>query len=117
MSRDPFGFRRATATRKSEPPTSTILPSGWSAAPNADSRSPPKSITRLPPGPNVVSGAPLLRRRMTQNEVAPAPPPPASTILPFGCTSTASAASLPPKVIVFLPLPSKVVSRSPAAMA
>ena len=47
MSSDPFGFSRATATRKSESPTSTILPSGWSAAPNAPSSSPPKLIDAL----------------------------------------------------------------------
>ena len=112
MSSEPLGFRRATATRKSESPASTILPSGCSAAPKADSCSPPKSIMRFPRDPNVVSSMPLVRRRATQKEPAAAPPP-ATTILPFGCTSTACGLSMPPKLIVFFPLPAKLVSRSP----
>ena len=115
VSSDPFGFSRATATRKSESPTSTILPSGWRAAPNAPSSSPPKLMMRLPRVPNVVSRLPLARRRATQNLRA-AVPRPATTILPLGCTSTACASSSPPKPIRFFPLPAKLVSRSPAAM-
>ena len=114
LSSEPLGFSRVTATRRSESPASTILPSGCSAAPKAVSLSPPKSIVRFPPDPNVVSNAPLLRRRATQKKSA-APPSPATTILPLGCTSTARAASVPPKLIVFFPLPSKLVSRSPGA--
>ena len=114
VSREPLGFRRATATCRSERPASTILPSGCSAAPSRDPLSPPKSIVRLPPDPNVVSNAPLARRRATQ-KVPGAAPSPATTILPLGCTSTAFAASVPPKLIVFFPLPSKLVSRSPGA--
>ena len=73
VSSEPFGFSRATATRKSESPTSTILPSGCSAAPNAPSSSPPKGTVRLPPVPNVVSRLPLARSRATQNRRAAVP--------------------------------------------
>ena len=73
----------------------------------------PKSITRLPPEPKVGSRVPLAeRRRTTQKELA-GPPPPAATTLPLGCTSTACAASMPPKLTVFFPPLPKVVSRSP----
>lgn len=115
VSSEPSGFNRATATRRSESPASTILPSGCRAPPNADSSSPPKSILRFPPEPNVVSSRPLVRRRATQKELWAAPPP-ATTILPLGCTSTTCATSVPPKLIVFFPLPPKLVSRSPNAM-
>ena len=83
VSSAPLGFKRATATRKSECPASTILPSACSAAPPIDSSAPPNSILRFPPDPNVVSSAPLVRRRATQNELAGAPPP-ATTIRPLG---------------------------------
>ena len=74
----------------------------------------PKSITRLPPEPKVGSSVPLAeRRRTTQKELA-GPPPPAATTRPLGCTSTALAASMPPKLTVFFPPLPKVVSRSPA---
>ena len=116
VSSEPLAFRRATATSRSASPTRTILPSGWSAAPKAISSSSPKSTFFRPPLPNVVSSAPLLRRRTTQNEPA-VDPPPATTIRPLGCTSTACAVSVPPNVTAFLPLPSKLVSRSPAATA
>jgi hypothetical protein len=38
------------------------------------------------------------------------PPPPATTILPLGCTRTTRASSVPPKLIVFFPVPAKLVS-------
>jgi hypothetical protein len=111
-SSEPLDFSPTTATRKFESPASTILPSAWSAPPYAESLSPPKSTTRLPPDPNVVSSVPFVRRRTTQNE-PPAAPPPATTIRPLGCTSTTRAASVPPKLIVFLPPLPKVVSNAP----
>src|SRR5262249_37629554 len=106
VSSEPLGLRRATAARRSEPPASTILPSGCSAAPKTDSPRPwpPRPITRLPPDPNVVSSTPLLRRRATQKRlgaVGSLAVLPATTILPLGCTSTAVGASIPPKLIVF----------------
>ena len=55
LSSVPFGFSRTTAGWRSESPTSTIFPSGCSAAPNAASLVPPKRILRLPFGPNVAS--------------------------------------------------------------
>ena len=103
VSSFPLAFRRVIATCWTcESPTTTILPSGCSAAANARSSSPPKSIVRLPRVPNVVSSRPLLRSRATQNAVE-APPLPARTILPFGCTSTAWTSSVPPKLIAFFP--------------
>jgi predicted enzyme related to lactoylglutathione lyase len=88
------------------------LPSGCNAAPWTDSSSPPKSIVRFPPDPNERSSRPVLHSRAMQKETAAAPPP-ATTILPSDCTSAARAASVPPKSIAFLPLPAKLVSRSP----
>ena len=78
----------------------------------ADSFSPPKSTIRLPPEPNVVSSVPFVRRRTTQNE-PPAAPPPATTIRPLDWTSTTRAASVPPKLTVFLPPLPKLVSSAP----
>ncbi len=78
VSSVPLAFRRVIATCCTcESPTTTILPSGCSAAANDRSSSPPKSILRLPREPNVVSSSPLLRSRATQNTVE-APPLPAS---------------------------------------
>ena len=76
------------------------------AAPKADSSSPPNVILRFPPDPNVVSRLPFVRRRATQKELAGRPAA-GTTILPLRCTSTARAASVPPKLIFFLQLPAK----------
>ena len=87
----PLAFRRTTATCRRESPASTILPSGWSAAPYTDSSSVPKSMTRLPPEPKVGSSVPLAARRRTmQNELA-GPPPPAAMTRPLGWTRTTCA--------------------------
>jgi hypothetical protein len=70
----------------------------------------------LPPDPNAVSSTPLLRRRATQKRsgaVVSLAVLPATTILPLGWIRTTFAASAPPKLIVLLPSPEKLVSRSP----
>src|SRR5512133_2812246 len=78
-----------------------------------DSSSVPESITRLPPEPKVGSSVPLAERRRTTQKELVGPPPPATTTLPLGCTSTALAASMPPKLTVFFPPLPQLVSRSP----
>jgi hypothetical protein len=113
----PFAFRRASCTfpvSGPEKPATRSLPFGSTSTPSARPIGPHENVLRPSPE-NVVSSRPLLRSRATQNALGSAPLP-ATTILPFGCTSTAFAESVPPKLIVFLPVPAKLVSRSPGAI-
>ena len=82
-------------------PATTILPSACTAAALAASVTVPKRTQKLPlsimSSPwNDGSVSPLGSSRVSMKHRAELPYP-ASTIFPSGCTTTASAASTPPK--------------------
>src|SRR6266536_2611657 len=122
-SREPFVLYRARANLGLEPsipaaPAATIFPSALMARSRPLSRFGVKSVVTLPSPPNVASREPLVLYRARANFALDPPNPatPAATIFPSAWMATSIAHSaFGVKLVVTLPSPLNVVSRSPGA--
>src|SRR6266542_2452664 len=122
-SREPFVLYRARANLGLEPsipaaPAATIFPSALMARSRPLSRFGVKSVVTLPSPPNVASREPLVWYRGRANFALDPPNPatPAATIFPSAWMARSIAHSaFGVKLVVTLPSPLNVVSRSPGA--